>query len=969
MLRLRTFGGLWIENANAEPSAGPRPRSLALLAICAASGPKGISRERALGVLWPESRPERARHALSQTLYNLRREAGDDVIVSTPELRLDPRYISSDVEDFRAAVRAKNWTEAIALYAGPFLDGFYLSDAPEFERWSDEERSSLAAEALRALEAAAKAFAGSGRHDEAIGALRRLTRLDPGNSRFAAKYMEALAARGDRAGAVSHGRAHLEILQREFDLDPDAELEQLIERVRESPPPLTITAATQIPARLEPAPPREPPLSPPAPSAPRRVERRRVVGASAAIVVLTAVLADLRGPATLAGHAPRPVLAVGRIQELGLPDSTALGGGRVSGEMLATSLARVADLQVVASSRMLELTPPNADTMRDVLTAAARRAGATEIVEGEFVALPNHEVQLDVRRVDVARGLVRGGYRVSGTDRVALLDSVTALIAVDLGARPPLGSLTRVSTKSAVAFRLYEEGLRSFFQFDAGASKRLFRAALQEDSSFALAAYYAWRTAVATADSSEATLARKAMALAPTAPSRDRLLIMTHVGLGWSDVRALSSAETLATRYPNDPEALIRAGEVLPDLSRAVALINRSIALDSAPGVREGAICRLCDALSLLATRYEWADSDAALRRTIDRWRVLRPNDAAPWAILSDWVVGFGRRAEADAATRRFIALGGTVATNRIEELVRDLRVDDMARADAVCSEGLTSEERWLAEQYRWFCSIGLRMEGRYREATALVRESRLPRSSVVRHDLVPDPYANAILDLETGRAMVAANEFLDIGRARDDTATAGGRRNPRAAPWFLTLAATAAVAGGDTALARRLVDSIEVTGSQSIFGRDPLLHHFVRGLLYSRSGLQEAALREFRAAMHSPTFGYTRINYELAKTLLALRRPREAIPVVQAALHGGIEGSGSYITRTELHELLAQLFDAAGQRDSAMFHYAVVARTWASADPFLAARRDAAARRAGPTNQSIAPAAQPTGHSSRHSR
>src|SRR6185503_12226644 len=112
-----------------------------------------------------------------------------------------------------------------------------------------------------------------------------------------------------------------------------------------------------------------------------------------------------------------------------------------------------------------------------------------------------------------------------------------------------------------------------------------------------------------------------------------------------------------------------------------------------------------------------------------------------------------------------------------------------------------------------------------------------------------------------------------------------------------------------------------------------------VRGLLHSRAGEHEAALKEFRAAIHSPTFGYTRINYEFAQSALALKRPREAIPLVQAALHGGIEGAGFYITRTELHEMLARLFDADGQRDSAKVHYAIVERAWRSADPFLEPR------------------------------
>lgn len=64
-MRLRTFGGLWIEGP-APPALGPRP--LALLALVAAAGKKGISRDRVIGILWSETEEEQARHTLSQTL-------------------------------------------------------------------------------------------------------------------------------------------------------------------------------------------------------------------------------------------------------------------------------------------------------------------------------------------------------------------------------------------------------------------------------------------------------------------------------------------------------------------------------------------------------------------------------------------------------------------------------------------------------------------------------------------------------------------------------------------------------------------------------------------------------------------------------------------------------------------------------------------------------------------------------------
>jgi hypothetical protein len=224
-----------------------------------------------------------------------------------------------------------------------------------------------------------------------------------------------------------------------------------------------------------------------------------------------------------------------------------------------------------------------------------------------------------------------------------------------------------------------------------------------------------------------------------------------------------------------------------------------------------------------------------------------------------------------------------------------------------------------------------------------------VPRSTIVRRGLPRDEYLDAIIDMEAGHPLLAADEFAAIHRPGDDARQKADSLNvpdgfrARYTTWTLTLSATAAVAGGDTLRARRLVDSIESIGRRSQFGRDPSLHHFVRGLLLSRAHQDEAALKQFRAALHSPTFGYTRINYEIGQSALAVKRPRDGIPMVQGALHGRIEGSGFYVTRTELHEMLARLFDANHQRDSAAAHYAIVERAWRSADPFLKARYEAA--------------------------
>ena len=76
-------------------------RRLALLALIAASPGQSTSRDRLLGLLWPERDEHSARHLLADSLYVLRRTLGDDAIVASGEsLRLSPDLVC-DVVEFR----------------------------------------------------------------------------------------------------------------------------------------------------------------------------------------------------------------------------------------------------------------------------------------------------------------------------------------------------------------------------------------------------------------------------------------------------------------------------------------------------------------------------------------------------------------------------------------------------------------------------------------------------------------------------------------------------------------------------------------------------------------------------------------------------------------------------------------------------------------------------------------------------
>jgi DNA-binding SARP family transcriptional activator len=157
-----------------DGGAAQRKR-VALLAFLAAEGRQGVSRDRVVAYLWSESDEERALNALSQSLHVLRRHLGASAIVSTSadEMRIDFDVVASDVEAFRRATERGDDETAAALYAGSFLDGVFLRDAPEFERWVETKLSSFASDVRRALERLASAADARADHPSA----RRRARL------------------------------------------------------------------------------------------------------------------------------------------------------------------------------------------------------------------------------------------------------------------------------------------------------------------------------------------------------------------------------------------------------------------------------------------------------------------------------------------------------------------------------------------------------------------------------------------------------------------------------------------------------------------------------------------------------------------------------------------------------------------------------------------------------------------------
>jgi tetratricopeptide (TPR) repeat protein len=239
--------------------------------------------------------------------------------------------------------------------------------------------------------------------------------------------------------------------------------------------------------------------------------------------------------------------------------------------------------------------------------------------------------------------------------------------------------------------------------------------------------------------------------------------------------------------------------------------------------------------------------------------------------------------------------------------------------------------------------TIALRNQGRLREARELNATGRLKGIApplVQFHEL--NDLNEGLTTLEQGDTEAAVAAFTRNWQRQADVSWAPGRM-ARQRTWAATLLGMALAAAGDTTAMLRLADTVEYWGQRSLYGRDRKLHHYLRGMLHAAGGRDQAAIGELTQAIYSPSLGFTRVNLELGRALLRQNRPAEAAAIVEPALRGEIDASNMYVTRTELHELLAQAYDRAGQPAKAAGHYRAVVRAWAGADPYFHARRDAA--------------------------
>ncbi len=942
-IHLQTLGGLRAHRDGAELDQLRSQRLRAALLVYLAIE-RRVSREHLSTVFWPESSSEKARHALRQSLYQLRRILGDDWVEVRSHELLAGDGVSTDVGAFIAALDSGDAEAAARSYSGPFLDGVHLADLKSWESWVDGKR----AEYARAFQKASRGwvetrFAASDL-EGATEAARRWAAADALDDEAQHRLIEVLAAAGDRAEAIRHYETYSRLLEAE-DLQPLDETVELIERVRSG-----AAASVALQSSSERVP----------PAAAQRSRVRwsggRVV--AAAIMLLLVLWAVWKWNGRTTPAAPpfsSTAVAVFPFSVRGDDDAEFLRDAMASllgTAMDGATLVRPVDARAIfaAVSREGAAAPD-----LDVGGRLAARLGAGLFVLGNVVAVGD-QLQIDAV-VYSARTPTEPLHRaaVSG-ERERLFDLVDRLAAQLLSGfgDPSADRLLRtaaVATSSLPSFKAYLEGEERMRTGEFERAADAYLQAIALDSTYAVAHY---RLALAREwaplpgnHRSAHDAARFASRLTP----RDRALLEAYEA--WrvgNAVEAERRYRAILARYPDDVEAWHQLGEIHFHFGY---LLGRPI-----------------------------ADSEEAWRQVL----LHEPRN----------VFAVPHLARIAAAKGRVTAIDSLLAPFTPHELRTDRRLLEarllraLGAGDAAETHSLVEELRRSEDLTAWRLGIWISVFSPDPAAVrpvlgALVQDNRRPRT---RAALL---WLSSVLHVASGQ-VVDARKLMALASAAEGETSDPARRWPFEIVTSM-LAATLPLPYSDSALAdlrRRTataafppVSQIDVLNNDLDVGtslqleplrqytmgvlslrlRDPVsagvaaatlsrlaaspdANMFIRDLdrgLRARINLQTGRAEEALRLLDALEFGdaqgdvttipfIARANERFlrAEVLEALGRDREALTWLSSIGKGSIDelpfGAPVHLRQARIHERL-------GERGAAANHYAHFARLWAESD------------------------------------
>ncbi|MEA2602426.1 MAG: hypothetical protein QOF89_3418 [Acidobacteriota bacterium] len=241
-IRVRLLGGFEVWAGDRQVTGFESQKVRALFAYLVCHRQRTFSRDHLIGLLWPESDPEAARHTLRQALYNLRStlpETGPAGIVQSRnlEIGLSPEAdFWLDVEAFEEALQRGTEREAIdphqlsaaaQLYRGELLAGFFVKDSPAFEEWLVTQQVRFRESAMEVLQRLIESYRRRGEYRFGVHYARRLVAIEPLSEEAHRDLMRLFALSGQRSRALAHYEGLTRLLRNELGVEPLEETRKL----------------------------------------------------------------------------------------------------------------------------------------------------------------------------------------------------------------------------------------------------------------------------------------------------------------------------------------------------------------------------------------------------------------------------------------------------------------------------------------------------------------------------------------------------------------------------------------------------------------------------------------------------------------------------------------------------------------------------------------------------------------------
>ncbi len=202
-----------------------------LLAYLALQRNPPPSRALIAGTLFPNMPEERARRALSQAIWRVRKALGSDVFASNYEktITLSPNVWVDVAEFWRLGQsdRLEDWLQALELYAGEFWPECY-------EDWALLERERLRELYLTLLERVTLTYKRRGQYEEALRYARENVRHEPLREQAHREIIHLCLLLDRPLEALQQYETLRVLLREEFGIEPSSELQVLRQKIEAS---------------------------------------------------------------------------------------------------------------------------------------------------------------------------------------------------------------------------------------------------------------------------------------------------------------------------------------------------------------------------------------------------------------------------------------------------------------------------------------------------------------------------------------------------------------------------------------------------------------------------------------------------------------------------------------------------------------------------------------------------------------